>query len=135
MKQRITNRILIIDIEPFLGENLAAKLSGAGFSVAHASNYQEALLLPIVFKVDMVILGYVSEDSLEICRQLHNVFNVPVILIGRDSGNEIWKKALLEAEAEFYVRSPFSTELLISRMKAILRRYLPQVPHEAGRIS
>ena len=132
--ERVRDRILLIGSKSLLGEELAPALAEAGFSMARVPSYPEALLSLEVFKPDMIILGHTSEESLEVCHQLHIVFRLPVILIGEDSSNEIWRKALLEAEAEFYVRKPFSTEVLIARMKAMLRRYRQHMPVVMDRI-
>jgi len=126
--ERLRDRILVVGSKSLLGEELAPALAEAGFSVAHVPSYLDALLSLEVFKPDMIILGHTSEDSLEVCHQLHTSFRLPVILIGEDSSKDIWRKALIEAKAEFYVRKPFSTEVLIARMKAILRRYRQHMP-------
>jgi len=131
--QKMADRILIIEMGPSLGEDVVLALAKAGFSVARVHGYPEALLSLEVFKPDMIILDHTSKDSLEMCRQLHTVFYLPVILLGKDPGSEIWRKALLEAEADCYVRKPFSAEVLVSRMKAILRRYRCQMPDVSDR--
>ena len=132
--ERLRDRILVIGSKSLLGEELTPTLAKAGFSVARVPSYPEALLSLEVFKPDMIILVHTSEESLETCNQLHTAFRLPVILLGEDPSNEIWRKALLEAEAEFYVRKPFSTEVLIARMKAILRRYRQHTPRVTDRI-
>ena len=132
--ERVRDRILVIGSKSLLGEELVPTLAEAGFSVARVPSYLDALLSLEVFKPDMIILGHASEDSLEMCYQLHAVFSLPVILLGEAPSNEIWRKALLEAEAEFYVRKPFSTEVLVARMKAILRRYRQHTPRVTERI-
>ena len=117
------DRILIIDTESYLGEELGPALAEAGFSVARVSNYPEAISILVMLKPDMIILNQTSEESLEECHQLHTISCLPVILVGEDYSCDIWKEALFEAEAESYVRKPFCTEELIARMKAMLRRY------------
>ena len=121
--QKMADRILIIERGPSLGEDVVLALAKAGFSVACVHGYPEVMVSLEVFKPDIIILGNTSKDSLDMCRHLHTAFRLPVILLGKDSGSEIWRKALLEAEAECYVRRPFSTEVLVARMKAVLRRY------------
>ena len=132
--QKMADRILIIETRPSLGKDVVLALAKAGFSVACVHGYPEALLSLEVFKPDIIILDHTSKDSLEVCRQIHTVFRLPVILIGHDSSNEIWRKALLEAEAECYVRRPFSTEVLVARMNAVLWRYRRQIPDVSDRI-
>ena len=117
------DRILIIDENNSLNKDLAPGLSKAGFSVALVPGFARALFSLQVFNPDLIILNHLSDESLEKCHQLHNAFCLPVILLGEDYGSDIWEKALIVAEAEFYVRKPFDMEELVARMKAILRRY------------
>ena len=117
------DRILIIDENNSLNKDLAPGLSKAGFSVALVPGFTRALRSLQVFNPDLIILDHLSDESLEKCHQLHNAFCLPVILLGEDYSSDIWKKALIVAEAEFYVRMPFDMDELVARMKAILRRY------------
>jgi len=114
------DRILVIDESNSLNKDLVPGLSKAGFSVALVPGFARALLALQVFNPDMIILNHLSDESLETCHQLHNAFCIPVILLGDD---DIWRRALIVAEAEFYVRKPFRMEVLVARMEAILWRY------------
>jgi two-component system, OmpR family, response regulator VanR len=118
-----------MDTESSLGEELAPVLSEARFSVARASSYSEAISILVALIPDMIILNHTSDESLAACHLLHMLSRLPVILVGEDYSSEIWRKALLESEAEFYVRKPFDTDVLIARIKSILRRYrhMPRV--------
>lgn len=129
IEERMRDRILIIESESSLGEEMAPVLVKAGFSVARVPNYPETLLTLEVFKPDIIILDEASADSGETCRQLHTTFGIPVILVGTDPSQEILKRALLDAEADFYLRKPFSYVVLVARMRAILRRYRRQMPN------
>jgi len=117
------DRILVIDENNSLDKDLAPGLSKAGFSVVLVPGFARALLSLQVFNPDMIILNHLSDESLETCHQLHNAFCIPVILLGDDHSTDIWRRSLIVAEAEFYVRKPFCMEELVARMKAILRRY------------
>lgn len=116
-------KVLIIEGESDLGNELTEPLVSAGFSVANVPNHPESLLTLEVFKPDIIILDEALADSMVACRQLHTTFGIPVILIGAGSGEEIWERALLDAEADFYLRKPFSCAVLVAMMKAVLRRY------------
>ena len=122
-------KVLIVEGESNLGNEFTEPLVSAGFSVANVPNHPESLLALEVFKPDIIILDEVLADSMEACRQLHTTFGIPVILVGTDPGQEIWKRALLGAEADFYLRKPFSYAVLVARMRAILRRYRRQMPN------
>lgn len=120
-------RILIIETATGwtpLAEEIASPLSGAGFSVsvARIPGYPESLLELGVFKPDVVILDEAVSDSLELCYQ-YATTGIPVILVGEDTSQQIWNKAMIEAGAEFYLKRPIRHEELVARIKAILRRY------------
>ena len=118
-----TDRILIIEGESALRRELASALTEAGFTVADVANFPEALL-KLDFNPHMAIVDEVlpGGDGFEACSQLHGAFGIPVILLGSDSGDEIWTK-VVEAGADFYFRKPFSYLELVARVRAILCRY------------
>jgi len=115
--------ILIIEGEPNLRRELATALTGAGFVVAFVPDILKANEIreinPDIAIVDEVLP---SGDGKDACSQLHNVFGIPVILMGKDSSGEAWMRAV-EAGADFYFTKPSHHQELIARVKAILRRY------------
>ena len=120
----MTNRILIIAGEPISRRQMTSALTVAGFAVVDVPDYPEALLRLNEFKPDMVIMNAVlpSRDGMEACYQLNSTFGIPVVLLGEDSSDEMWKR-VMEANADLYLVKPFSYPLLVARVKAILRRY------------
>ena len=120
----MTNRILIIAGEPISRRQMTSALTVAGFAVVAVPDYPEALLRLNEFKPDMVIMNAVlpGRDGMEACYQLNSTFGIPVVLLGEDSSNEMWKR-VIEANADLYLVKPFSYPLLVARVKAILRRY------------
>ncbi|MBA7587458.1 hypothetical protein ES708_29487 [subsurface metagenome] len=60
------------------------------------------------------------------CYQLHNIFGIPVVLLGEDSSDEMWRR-VMEADADLYLVKPFSYPELVARVEAILRRYRRRV--------
>jgi two-component system, OmpR family, response regulator len=116
------DRILIIGSERDWGEQLVPVFESAGFSVARAPAVPETLARLDVVNPDMVILDEGVTDSLDVCYR-YATEGVPVILVGDDPSKEIWSKALGEAGADFYLRNPIDHDVLIARVRAILRRY------------
>ena len=120
----MTEGILIIKDKPSLRKELTSALTEACFSVACVPDYPEALLKLDEFKPDIVILDEAlpGRDGIKACAELHCMFGVPIILLGKDSSGQAWVRAV-EAGADFYLREPFSNLVLVARVKAILRRY------------
>jgi len=103
---------------------LTSALAEAAFKVANIPDYFETLWKLSEFKPDLIITAEELPllDGWEACYQLHRTFGIPVILLGKDSSDEAWVRAV-QAGADFYLRMPFSCLELVARVKAILRRY------------
>ncbi len=116
--------ILIIENNPILRRELVSVLSRANFEIAAVSNYNEAVFKIATFKPDIAIIDEVLPDinDMEACYKLHINLGIPVVIVGENYGDEVWKK-VTEAYADCYLIKPISFLILIARIKAILRRY------------
>jgi len=110
--------------KPFFGSIITYTLIKADLEVNGVSDYSEAVSSLGESKHDIAIirLDTLSEDDLEACSFLHNKFNIPVIILGKEQGDWVWEKAV-EAGVDHYVQEPVSGVELAARIRAILRRY------------
>jgi len=122
-KKNVSDKVLIIEGDSPLEERFVLSLIDSGFSVARISGYSQTLLDLNSLNPDIAILDDTLIDSLRVCVQLHTALGIPVVLVGRDSSQQIWQKAIVEAKADFYFKRPFSCKLFVTRIKAILRRH------------
>jgi len=120
----MTGNILVIEGEPALREELTSVLTEAVFEVADVPDYFEALLKLDEFSPDLIILDEELPvvDGWEACHQLHQLLEVPIIVLGEDPSGYVWVRTV-EVGADFYLRMPFSCRELTARVTAILRRY------------
>lgn len=116
------DRVLIIEGAGSWGKELVPAFTQAGFNAVRTPGTPETLLELDVFNPDIVILDEDAAYSKGICHQFVST-GVPVILVGEDTSEEIWEKAVEKAGAETYLRKPICGEVLIARVKAILWRY------------
>jgi two-component system KDP operon response regulator KdpE len=117
-------KILVVDDEPQICRLLKTGLTGYGFDVITTTNGGEALMLAAQKKPDVIILDITlgsSPDGLEVCAQLREWSNVPIIMLSV-RGDEKTKVAALDAGADDYLVKPFGMEELRARIQAILRR-------------
>jgi two-component system, OmpR family, response regulator len=118
----MSDRVLIIGSESDWGQELVPVFYNAGFKTARATIRTGAPPKLEMLEPDMVILDEGVTDSMDVCFR-YATQGVPVILVGDDPSQEIWRVALEEAGAEFYLRNPIDHDVLIARVRAILRRY------------
>jgi DNA-binding response OmpR family regulator len=114
--------VLIIEGAASWGKELIPAFAQAGLDAVRTPGTPETLLELDVFDPDIVILDEAATYSKGICHQFVST-GVPVILVGEDTSQEIWRKAVDESGAEIYLSKPVGCEVLIARVKAILRRY------------
>ena len=117
-------RLLIVEDEPNLGQQLKNALEGAGYAVDLATDGEEGLFLGSNEQYDAIILdlGLPEIDGLTVLdRWRREGKTTPVlVLTARDSWSD--KVAGLDAGADDYVAKPFQTEELIARLRALIRR-------------
>lgn len=117
-------RLLIVEDEITLCEQLAESLSRDGFAVDQAADGREGLYLGEEFDYDLAVidLGLPGIDGVTLIKQLRSKGrSMPIlILTARDQWQD--KVEGLEAGGDDYLTKPFHIEELKARVNALLRR-------------
>jgi two-component system OmpR family response regulator len=117
-------RILVIEDEPALREQLAGALKDAGYAVDSAADGEEGHFFGDTEPYDAVVLdlGLPGLDGITVLtRWRSDGRNMPVlILTARDRWRE--KVAGFDAGADDYLTKPFQMEELLARVRALIRR-------------
>ena len=117
-------RILLVEDETRLSQQLTHSLTEAGYAVDCASDGERAELLAHSEEYDAVILdlGLPKVDGLTLLRRWREAgFLAPVlILTARGSWHE--KVQGIDSGADDYVAKPFQTEEVLARIRALIRR-------------
>jgi two-component system response regulator RegX3 len=116
-------RVLVVEDEAAYSDALSYMLRREGFEVSVAETGTEALTEFDRTGADIVLLDLMLPEmsGTEVCRQMRQKSNVPIIMItARDS--EIDKVVGLEIGADDYVTKPYSPRELVARIRAVLRR-------------
>jgi DNA-binding response OmpR family regulator len=116
-------RILLVDDDALLRRSLAFSLEQAGFRVHTAASAEEALAVAARERPDLVLLdiGLPGMDGLEALRRFREVLGVPVVFLTARR-RELDQVVGLELGADDYITKPFDTDVLIARIRAVLRR-------------
>lgn len=117
-------RVLVVDDDPAVTSVLKRGLAYEGFAVDTAASGEEALALARQRLPDLVILDIMMPglDGLEVLRRLRAADpQLPILMLtARDApADEV--KGLTEG-ADDYVVKPFTFEVLVARIRALLRR-------------
>lgn len=117
-------RILLIEDEQALREQVQARLQAEGYTVDASGDGKEGLYLASEYPVDLAVvdLGLPGMPGLEIIRTLRAEGRDLPILILTARGKWEEKVTGLEAGADDYLVKPFHMEELLARVKALLRR-------------
>ncbi len=117
-------RILVVEDEPALLEQLASALRRAGHTVDMAADGIEGLYALREYPADLAVidLGLPGLSGLELIRLARSEGRrLPVLIL---TARDRWQDKVegLDAGADDYVTKPFQTEEILARVQALLRR-------------
>ena len=115
-------RILVADDEPEIREVLRMMLGSEGYEILEAGNAQDAVGQAEM--ADLVILDVMmpGESGIQACARIREKTNVPILFLTAKSG-EHDKVLGFSVGGDDYLAKPFSYMELLSRVKALIRRY------------
>ncbi|HEX4068219.1 MAG TPA: response regulator transcription factor [Acidobacteriaceae bacterium] len=119
----MAERILVVDDEIQITRVLRASLSAQRYDVRTANDPEEALRIfeewhPDLIVTDLMMPGMTGVD---LCRAVRRKTGIPILVLSvRDQ--EHVKVEALDAGADDYVTKPFSSQELLARVRAHLRR-------------
>ncbi len=116
-------KVLVVDDEKLIVKGLKFSLEQDGYQVDCAYDGEEALLMATAGDYDMILLDIMLPKltGLEVCQQLRETSNVPVIMLTA-KGDDMDKILGLDYGADDYITKPFNVLEVKARMKAIFRR-------------
>lgn len=123
-RNRMSNRILVVDDEEFILTLIEFNLQQAGFEVITAMDGETGLLKATEERPDLIILDLMlpKMDGMEVCKELRLQRVMTPILMLTAKDDEFDKVLGLELGADDYMTKPFSPREVVARVKAILRR-------------
>ena len=121
----MTNKILIVDDEPFNLDLLEQELGDHHYDIERAADGAEALEKVESFKPDVILLDYMMPkmNGIEVVKRLRQderYKSLPVILLTA-KGSQEDKVRGLDAGADDYVVKPFDSFELLARVRAMMR--------------
>ncbi|MBU6499639.1 MAG: response regulator, partial [Rhodospirillales bacterium] len=118
-------KLLIIEDNPRLAALMARRLDEAGITVDLVASIEEAGAALGLSTYDGILLdlGLPDGDGSELLRRLRRGGSGTPVLVITARGAVSDRVALLDAGADDYLVKPFSTDELLARVRAVLRRH------------
>ena len=118
------SKILIVEDEEAIADLEKDYLELSGFQVEVATDGETGLKRAMEGEFDLYILDLMlpGVDGFDICRQIRNEKNTPIIMVSAKK-EDIDKIRGLGLGADDYMTKPFSPSELVARVKAHLARY------------
>lgn len=123
-------RILVVEDEPAIAELIAVNLKHGGFEAVVAQDSVTAqreldAALPDAILLDWMLPGQSGLSLARQWRQHSRTKSIPILMLTA-RGDELDKVAGLDAGADDYITKPFSTQEMLARIRAVLRRRSPE---------
>lgn len=119
-------RILLVDDEPDILEFIGYNLRKEGYEVSTATNGREALEVASTFVPHLILLDVMMPemDGIATCRALrqHPELDNTIICFLSARGEDEQQLAGFEVGADDYLTKPIRVQILVSRVKALLKR-------------
>ncbi len=119
-------KILIVDDELDILDFLSYNLKKEGFDVTTAANGKDALVLAAQTKPNLIILDIMMPelDGIEVCRRLRakTEFNETIIAFLTARDEDLSQIIALDVGGDDFIAKPIKPQVLVSRVKALLRR-------------
>ena len=118
--------ILLVDDDALLRRSLVLNLEEAGYKASASATAEEALALAERDRPDLILLdiGLPGMDGLDALRHFRSRIGVPVIFLTARR-RELDEVLGLELGADDYITKPFDKDVLLARIKTVLRRVAP----------
>ncbi len=135
----MTTRVLVVEDESAIAELVSINLRHAGFEATIAATADQARSEVDSVLPDLVILDWMlpGQSGLQLARQWRadaRTRELPIIMLTARA-EEGDKVAGLDAGADDYLTKPFSTQELLARIRAVLRRKAPEALDSAVEIN
>ena len=123
-------KILLVDDEPDILEFVSYNLKKEGFQVLTSQNGNEAIEIAKKEIPQLIILDVMMPemDGIETCEEIKRIPSLKNTIIAflTARGEDYSQIAGFDAGADDYISKPIKPKVLISRVKALLKRYNPE---------
>jgi DNA-binding response OmpR family regulator len=115
--------ILVVDDEPRYLRLVELNLTSNGYLVQTASNGKQGIAMVASGEPDLILLDVMMPvmDGFEACERIREFSDIPIIMVTAKTEEEDRVRGL-DSGADDYILKPFSSQELLARVRAVLRR-------------
>lgn len=118
------NKVLLVEDDHLIVENLTEFLTGEGFEIRSADGQQKAMELLEEQKFDLILLDITlaQGNGYSVCTAVKALYQIPIIFLTA-LDDEFSVVTGLDMGADDYISKPFRPRELVSRMRMVIRRF------------
>ena len=116
-------RILVIEDEPAIREELTQLFEKYGYQCASSSDFQHIAETALSSGADLILLdiNLPYQDGFQVCREIRQKSNLPIIVL--TSRNSDFDELMsLNFGADDYISKPYNAQVLLARIQKLLAR-------------
>lgn len=115
--------IYIVEDDRKIAEAIASYLQMYGYRVTLTKDFSRVLSEFLLLRPHLVVLdiNLPYQDGFHLCQQIRKISHVPILFLSSRSG-EMEQVFGIESGADDYITKPFQLEVLLAKIKALLRR-------------
>ncbi len=119
----LETKVLLIEDDPAIVENLSAFLKEEGFEVISVNGQQKAMEQLEIYRPQLILLDVTLAEGngYSACTAIKARYEIPIIFLTA-LGDEFSVVTGLDMGADDYISKPFRPRELVSRMRSVLRR-------------
>ena len=133
--QAVAGKILVVDDELDILEIISYNLKTAGYDTVTAKDGSEAIQKAKIFRPDLIMLDIMmpNKNGIDTCRELRKIpeFKDTMVLFLTALNDEKSEVDGLNMGADDYIAKPIKPKVLVSRVRALLKRFRPASEGEA----
>lgn len=115
------SRILLIEDNQIDAEFIGSHLRLKDFSICVAEDVKGAFTLLIHELPDLILLDSSNGEGVDFCRLVRGFSDLPIIILS-ENPQKLEELKCLESGADDFVVKPFSVEILVLKVRAVMRR-------------
>lgn len=124
------HKILIIEDEVKIRDELANFLKNNGYEVLIIDNFENTLNDILMMDADLILMdiNIPGINGMHLCREIRKEKKVPIIVV-TSRNSEIDELICMNYGADDFIAKPYNLQILLAHIEAVLKRSMPTVSH------